>query len=84
MTLIERYQLEKSKPTPAQEFITLIAEATCREAATVRQWLSGIQQPSQKAKERIAMTLRMPIEELFPPENEGNSGEYNMSKEEKQ
>lgn len=84
MTLIERYQLEKSKPTPAQEFITLIAEATCREAATVRQWLSGVQQPSQKAKERIAQTLRLPIEELFPPGSEENSNEDNICMEGRQ
>lgn len=84
MTLIERYHLEKNKPTPAQVFITLIAEATCREVATVRQWLSGIQQPSQKAKERIAKTLRMPIEELFPPEDERNSGEDTINKEKEQ
>lgn len=84
MTLIERYQLEKGKPTPAQEFIALIAEATCREEATVRQWLSGTQQPSLKAKEKIAKTLRMPLEELFPPENTGRNGDAKLNKEENQ
>ena len=75
MTLVERYQQEKNKPTPAQEFISLIAEATCREEATVRQWLSGTQQPSPKAKERIADILKMDVDELFPPENEDSDDE---------
>lgn len=79
MTLVERYQQEKNKPTPAQEFISLIAEATCREEATVRQWLSGTQQPSPKAKERIAVTLQMEVDELFPPETEDS--DYNTEAE---
>ena len=49
-TLKELYLEEKEKPTPAQLFVTRIAEITCREESTVRQWLSGIQTPNQRAK----------------------------------
>lgn len=84
MTLVERYQQEKMKPTPAQEFISLIAEATCREEATVRQWLSGTQQPSPKAKERIADLLEMDIDELFPPETDNSNDEETDNQEEDQ
>ncbi len=69
MTLKEIYQEEKSKPTPAQIFINWIAEVTCRETSTVRQWLSGTQLPNAKAKERISAALKVPVEILFPEED---------------
>lgn len=65
MTLKEMYQLEKAKPNPAQVFIEMIAEVTCREPSTVRQWLSGTQTPNQKAKERIAKHFGKQVSELF-------------------
>lgn len=65
-TLKELYLEEKEKPTPAQLFVTRIAEITCREESTVRQWLSGIQTPNQRAKERIAAALGSDVDILFP------------------
>ena len=65
-TLKELYLEEKEKPTPAQLFVTRIAEITCREESTVRQWLSGIQTPNQRAKERIAAALGLDVDVLFP------------------
>lgn len=65
-TLKELYLEEKEKPTPAQLFVTRIAEITCREESTVRQWLSGIQNPNQRAKERIAAALGYDVDVLFP------------------
>ncbi len=67
MTLKEHYQHVKEKPTPAQEFIRQIADATCREISTVRQWLSGVQEPNAKAKEKISEIVGLPVDELFPP-----------------
>lgn len=66
MTFKELYQQTKEQPTPAQVFIREIADATCREESTVRQWLSGTQVPNAKAKERIAMVLGKTVGELFP------------------
>lgn len=65
MTLKEMYRVEKAKPNPAQVFIEKIAEVTCRESSTVRQWLSGTQAPNQKAKERIAKHFGKDVDELF-------------------
>ena len=68
MTFKELYQKTKEQPTPSQVFIREVADATCREESTVRQWLSGTQVPNAKAKERIAEILHKPVSELFPPE----------------
>lgn len=73
MTLKEMYQVENAKPNPAQVFIERIAEVTCREPSTVRQWLSGTQTPNQKAKERIAKHFGKDVNELFT-ESETNIG----------
>lgn len=70
MTLKEMYQVEKNKPNPAQVFIEKIAEVTCREPSTVRQWLSGSQTPNQKAKERIARHFGKSVDELFDVNDE--------------
>ncbi len=66
MTFKELYQQTKEQPNPAQVFIREIADATCREESTVRQWLSGTQVPNAKAKERIATVLGKTVGELFP------------------
>ena len=66
MTFKELYHQTKEQPNPAQVFIREIADATCREESTVRQWLSGTQVPNAKAKERIAMVLGKTVGELFP------------------
>ena len=59
MTFKELYQQTKEQPTPSQVFIREVADATCREESTVRQWLSGTQVPNAKAKERMPR-LRQP------------------------
>lgn len=74
MTFKEIYQEKKEQPTPAQIFIQDIAEATCREESTVRQWLSGTQAPSERAQKSIAKHLNLSVEELFPPEEQFNVG----------
>ncbi len=72
MTFKELYQQTNEQPNPAQVFIREIADATCREESTVRQWLSGTQEPNVKAKEKIAAILGKPVSELFPPDETSN------------
>ena len=69
------YEKAKSQPTPAQEFVANIADITCRELSTVRQWLSGIQEPNPKAKEAISKHFGIPADELFPPKHESPNSE---------
>lgn len=64
----------KNSPTPAQIFISTVAEITCREESTVRQWLSGTQEPPKKAKEQLSKAFGAPLEHLFP-ENENEKTE---------
>ncbi len=68
MTFKEAYLEKKNLPTPAQEFVSLIATATCRKETTVLQWLSGIQTPNDTVKRRISEILNTPVDELFPAE----------------
>lgn len=70
MTFRERYDAERAKSSPARIFIRDIAKATVREEATVRQWLSGIQEPTPRVKEIIAEVLGASVDELFPPKSE--------------
>lgn len=64
----------KNTPTPAQIFISKVAEITCREESTVRQWLSGTQEPPKKAKEQLSKAFGVPLEHLFP-ENDNETEE---------
>lgn len=73
MTFKEAYLEKKNLPTPAQEFVSLIATATCRKETTVLQWLSGIQTPNDTVKNRISQVLNTPVEELFPAEEGASS-----------
>lgn len=66
MTLKEIYENKKNELSPAKLFIELLAKITCRKETTVRQWLSGIQEPNDIAKRRISAELGIPVEELFP------------------
>ena len=75
MTLKELYLQTKEMPTPSQEFVKKISDATCREETTVRQWLSGTQEPTERAKQRISEVLNRPIEELFPSDD--NTSNHN-------
>lgn len=70
MTFKDVYLTKKNLPTPAQEFITLIASATCRKETTVQQWLSGIQTPNDTVKKRISQVLNLPVDELFPEDED--------------
>lgn len=70
MTFKEVYIAKKNLPTPAQEFISKIASATCRKESTVQQWLSDIQTPNDTVKKRISQVLNIPVDELFPEKDE--------------
>ncbi len=78
MTFKEAYLEKKNLPTPAQEFVSLIATATCRKETTVLQWLSGIQTPNDTVKKRISEILNTPVEELFPAEEGTSSSSDNQ------
>lgn len=72
MTFKNAYLEKKKLPTPAQEFVALIASATCRKETTVMQWLCGTQMPNDTVKARISQVLKIPVDELFPEEEETN------------
>lgn len=74
MTFKEIYQAEREKPTPALAFLRHISEITCRELTTIRMWVSGVQEPTDMVKERIAEELGRPVEELFPKNNRKGDG----------
>ena len=65
-TFKDLYLREKAKPTPAQVFISEIAELTRRSVATVRAWISGCQVPDDLAKLQIAKRYGIDINDLFP------------------
>lgn len=67
MTFKERYDAEKAKPTRAQEFVAQIAAVAHCTESTVRQWLSGVQQPDELAKCVLADHFGCAPGELFPP-----------------
>lgn len=74
-TLKEYYEEELRKPTPAQTFITRVAQATCRSENTVRMWLSGKQYPNQTATNIIAALLGADPTTLFKrPDDSSESG----------
>lgn len=60
------YEQAKKAKTPAQDYISRVAKATCREEATVRQWLCGTQNPTKQCKLAIAKEFDLPVEQLFP------------------
>lgn len=72
MTFKEYYENIKIKPkvSPATSFILDIAEHTMRSERTIRQWLSGCQEPPFDIKRKISEYLSIPIEELFPQNEE--------------
>lgn len=65
-SLIEFYNDEKSKPTPAQAFVIKIAKMTHRSELTVRQWLTGRYYPDELAINIIAKELEVDANSLFP------------------
>lgn len=55
-------------PTPKQEFVRRIANATERSEQTVYNWLRGVFKPDKLCKKAISMELGIPVEILFPEE----------------
>ena len=65
-TFAELYEERKSKPTPAQEFVSEVAKITHRSEMTVRMWLSGQQIPDALVKSVIAEHFGVEADGLFP------------------
>ena len=61
---------EVSTMSPKKMWIQRIAKVTHRSEATVRMWLSGRQVPEVLIQEIIANELGVPVEGLFPNEEE--------------
>lgn len=70
-TFNDLYNESKSKPTPAQEFVALVARITHRSEFTVRMWLSGQQVPDALVQSVIAEHFGVAVEGLFPVEKGG-------------
>ena len=65
-TFIELYNESKSKPTPAQEFISEVARITRRSESTVRMWLANNQVPDALVLSVIADHFNVDMAGLFP------------------
>lgn len=73
MTFKEYYLRLKAKerpPHPARQFILTIAEMTGRSHKTVQMWMSGIQMPKNESKMIISNITGIPLDELFPNNEE--------------
>lgn len=64
-TFSELYLERKNEPTPAQRFISEVAELTARSEQTVRMWLSGVQTPDSNVSKVIGMHFGVDPETLF-------------------
>ena len=62
----DRYEALDKIPTPKQEFVRRIANATERTEQTVYNWLRGTFSPDTLCKKAISKELGAPIESLFP------------------
>ena len=62
----DRYEALDKIPTPKQEFVRRIANATERTEQTVYNWLRGTFSPDKLCKKAISKELGAPIEILFP------------------
>lgn len=65
-TFFDLYNEQKSKPTPAQEFVSEVAKITRRTETTVRMWLSGQQTPDALVQSIIAEHFGVNVDYLFP------------------
>lgn len=63
---------EVSTMSPKKMWIQRIAQVTHRSEATVRMWLSGRQVPEELIQEIISKELGVPVEGLFPKEENNN------------
>lgn len=59
------YLERKNEPTPAQKFISEVAELTNRSEQTVRMWLSGVQTPDPNVSKVIGMHFNVDPDTLF-------------------
>lgn len=59
------YNERKSEPTPAQKFITEVAQLTNRSEQTIRMWLSGVQIPDPNVCRVIGLHFGVDSESLF-------------------
>lgn len=66
MTFKDYYLREKAKPSPAQNFLTDMAQLTKRSSVTVRMWLQGKQVPDALTQSLIAERLNTDASTLFP------------------
>lgn len=66
MTFKDYYLQEKAKPSPAQNFLTDMAQLTKRSSVTVRMWLQGKQVPDALTQSLIAQRLNTDASTLFP------------------
>lgn len=72
-TFTELYNESKSKPTPAQEFVSEVARITKRSEFTVKMWLCGNQVPDALVKSVIAEHFGVEADGLFPEPQTDNS-----------
>ena len=64
---------EELDPTPPKtRWIQRIAKATMRSELTVRMWLNGRQIPEPLVQNIIAKELGVPVEGLFPQQEQQN------------
>lgn len=66
MTIKELYAQAKMSATPAQVFVTELANITKKSEITVRRWLSGETVPDTLTRSIIAKHFNSTEEELFP------------------
>lgn len=64
-------QAKSTKPevSPAQLFISEVAELTHRAETTVRMWVYGKQTPDDFIKSVLSEHFGIPVDVLFPPKN---------------
>ena len=60
------YNERKTLPTPAQSFISEVADLTHRSEVTIKMWLLGKQTPDALTQEVIANHFHTDINSLFP------------------
>lgn len=64
-TLKDLYDAEKNKPTPAQQFLTEIADLCGVQPHTVKFWLLKVRKPNKAAQKLIAQKYGVDADELL-------------------
>jgi hypothetical protein len=65
-SLVELYDEAKAQPTPAQVFVSELAQLTHKHPITVRAWLYGTQCPDSLTQSVIADHFGVEADGLFP------------------